>query len=237
MAFRKCFSKLGISVEIPLLILGFVVWYFLSLPTWDEIVMGDYVIGLYILFGFFLFVFLIFLVWELQAVFPTRITVEKINSIEDVSIKIDNGDVVDFEEISVEIERIVQIYSNGAKIEDQNPPNARTFDDEGGKTIGYESSRTIRIASKKDAQLTLCLQTPRSWGSWETSHNGEKSNAVIGIDLIIKGKIKGRPIFPKKISGEIVYFHQPTVVDIPIGDGKFEKRNSYYSKITWDKLL
>lgn len=233
-AFKKCISWIGLSIEIPLWSISIVSWLLVSRPTWKEIWRGEYIVGLYIFTGFFLLIFIIFLVWEFQLQFP-RIEVSKFNGFRDIAIIINNKEVVDFEDVVIELKSLKQIFPGSMNIKYEWPVMAdnNTIKIEGQPHVGYDSPKQVRIADLQEDKLTICLDSPLDWTSWVNPGGGTKDNAILEVELHIKGTIEGRPIYPKIVKGRLVYWRQPQVFEIEDA-GRKRKIDTIASGLVWE---
>jgi hypothetical protein len=225
-ALEKSVSKLGVGLTVVTTLFLFLVY---ALYNWSNI---ELVSSAIIAIDVFVFYFFIFLAWELQKHFP-RIVVVKRNTMHGAELVITNKEVVDLTDLEVELYKRVWIPKEGAKLVFSIPPESRSFKVEGDPKIPYDGGiKVVLIGSGQNGTATFHLKDTELDTGFETT-DGKTDIAVYEMTIRIKGKIKGRAIFPRKIAGILNY--QRRLQDYSWYEGsELRSGRQVYSHMAWE---
>ena len=165
------------------------------------------------------------IVWEFVRVFP-RIEILAQEDTDVISILIFNHEPVNLEEPSVILHKRYWVTKNGSEELKSTDNNNRRFVLNDNK-IEYDDHLVVKIADAGGTRLRLLLRNPEDLEQFEINHGVE--NATYKLELLVKGKIDGRPIFPKKFTKKFRLWKQQDVVAIV--DGQSTRRTPH--KLEW----
>jgi hypothetical protein len=148
--------------------------------------------------------------WEFVRVFP-RIEILAQNDTDVISILIFNHEPVNLEEPSVILDKRYWVMKNGLEhMESIDKSNMRFTLDE--NKIEYDDHLVVKIADAGGGYLRLLLRKPEDLKQFEIYDNVE--NAIYKLELLVKGKIDGRPIFPKRFKKKFRLWRQEDIVNV-----------------------
>jgi len=224
-AFEKSWSKLGMGVNIGLSLFSLAVYSLTNLPTIDLVRAAILVLVV------FLFTLCIYIVWELQAYFPD-IHVRKRNTLEGAEIVITNDEVVDLTDLEVEIFSSAWVSKSSGRLPIPLDPSNRFFNIEGDTRVAYGGGvKTVLIGSGKNETATFHFKIEELDTGFEYYDGADRS--IYDVVIKIKGKIKERPIFPRKVAGVLKYMRAPQEFPMYI-NGRHEIVKQVYSTMEWE---
>jgi hypothetical protein len=232
-AWNKSWGKLGFAVNFLLYIIALLAYIIVRRPTLDEVLWGEIMVAVWIFMAVFLFTFVIYITWEMQAVF-SNVHLEKRNTRLGAVIVIWNNEPLDLTELSAEILRKTWVTRNAATIRIPVDPDNRSLDLGETTMVSYGGgSKTIRVASGEGGNAMFHTKTLDPDIGYEYYDGADHS--TFDIIIQIKGKISGRPIYPKKLRGRLIYIRAEQEFPFSIAGKKQIERN-LLSKMEWENL-
>lgn len=220
------------AVNLVLSAIAISAYFIVRHPTIDEVLGGEIVVAACILLLVFLLTFVIYILWEMQAVFP-NIRLEKRNTYRGAELVIWNNEPLGLTELSVEILRKTWIAREGT-IRIPVDPDNRSLDLGGETIVSYGGgSKTVLVASDEGGNATFHTKTPKLDTGHE--HYDGADHSKYDIIIQIKGKIGGRPIYPKMLSGRLKYIRATQEFRVQMAHEKRIERN-LLSKMEWEDL-
>lgn len=226
-AWHISWSKLGLGVNI---VVAIIMWAFYALYNWPVI---DAARSSIIVLFVFVATFVIFSIWEIRAVFP-NVRMEKRNTMHGAELLIWNDEVVDLTDLSVDIIQKTWISREGS-VRIPIDPDKRSIDLGGRNIIAYSGGvKNILVGSGKEGNATFHTNPVDIDTGHEYFDGADRSK--YDIALHIKGKIEGRPIFPKKLSGRLSYIRAEQEFPFETIHEKKTLRN-VLSKMEWEDII
>ncbi len=219
-AWSMSWSKLGIGINIISSAFAALMY---SLFGWGAL---DIYRGLVILLFFSFLTFGIYTIWEMRAAFPV-ISVKKINHVAEARIIIENKELADLTDLSIELVEYKRVFLNEKEEEGTVSHEDRFFKIEGQRSISYDGgTKVVVIASGESGEAFLGNMLETDYEYHEGWHY-----LIYDIVIRIKGKIDGRIIYPKVVTGRLKYSksHEKTYAYI-----QGEKVETSTSRFQWD---
>jgi len=190
------------AINLLLSAIAILAYIIIVKPSYNEIVEGELILAIWLLLVVYVFTFFIYVIWELQFVF-SRIKIEKRNTKDGAYIVIRNNEIFDLTDLVVELFERKWIYGDGSVRIPIDPQNC-LFDLGDETIVPYDGgTKTILLASAPSDEAVFNLQAREIDIGHEYVNDAEQS--IYDIIVRVKGKIRGRTIFPQKLQGRLKY--------------------------------